>query len=383
MSSRHVDLSHGERGGRGEIRQSLRRGEPAQSLCDPPGIVDVALVEMDVDQQGQQRAGHGRRPYRRSVVFRIRSVPLEEVAGELRLAAGQVNRGERSDGIRVLLESLQELNCLLDTALPKAQIREADEGSVAPRRDAPIEMPGRFGELNLRLAPASCGREDPSVVGAAERGDNVPPLHEVLGRAHPLVRAGNVVDQLARPKERTERRVHDAEVGELTRDGRCQDLVEADQSVLDTVGQQEDAAEIGQRIELDGRIAEPAADGARFTEHGLPDLHVLFCEGVDDQDPSGFGCVLARLLEDAAGARQPSALHGPVAEDAPADPREPARRAASSRVQAFPSIGGVGTLVMLDSRGVFTLEVQSVSQAFERRARLILTRTHPIDDGSG
>ena len=45
-------------------------------------------------------------------------------------------------------------------------------------------------ELGLGLAPASGGSEDAAVVGTAERAGDVPPPHEVGGRAHPLFGRG-------------------------------------------------------------------------------------------------------------------------------------------------------------------------------------------------
>ena len=77
------------------------------------------------------------------------------------------------------LEPRQELGRLFEAALTDAQVTEADERGLAPRRHAPLEMTAGREKLRFRLVPTAGGSQDPSVVGTAERGDDVPPVHEV------------------------------------------------------------------------------------------------------------------------------------------------------------------------------------------------------------
>ena len=51
-----ADPSPGKRGSRREVRPALRAGELVQSLRGPVGAVEVALGEVDLDEQREQRA---------------------------------------------------------------------------------------------------------------------------------------------------------------------------------------------------------------------------------------------------------------------------------------------------------------------------------------
>jgi hypothetical protein len=181
---------------------------------------------MGVDQQGQQRAGHGRLADRRDLVVGGGGGPLEQVTGQGRLAAGQVEGGQGAHGVRVPVEAVQQLGRLLQPALADPQVGQADHGRGAPLRHAPVEVAGRLEQLGLGLVPApGCG-QDAAVVGPAEGGDHVAAPHQVGGRAHPLVGPGDVVDQLAGPEEPAHDRVHGGHLAQLVgADGR-QGLVE-------------------------------------------------------------------------------------------------------------------------------------------------------------
>jgi hypothetical protein len=178
--------------------------------------------------------------------------------------------------------------------------------------------------------------------------------------AHPLVRAGDVVDQLARPQQPAEDLVHRGQLGQLAGTGRRQRLVGEDHSLLDTIGHHEQATEIGHGEELDVGVPEPASDRDRLPEHGLTHLCVRFREGFDDQHPAMLGPIFTGLLEDGAGPRQPSAPDGPVAQDVAGDPGGGARRPARSHGLAFCAVGGVGALVVRRGGGVLLLEIQGL-----------------------
>ena len=209
-------------------------------------------------------------------------------------------------------------------------------------------------------------------MGAAEGGDDVAPLHALGGGAHPLVGARDVVDQLACPEEPAEDLVHRGQLSRLAGAQRGQRLVAEGHSLLDAVGHHEQATEVCQGQEFDIGIAESAPDRDRLPEQGLPHLGVRFREGADDQQPATLGSILACLLEDGAGSRQPSAPDRPVAKDVSGDPGERACRPARGHVLAFPAIEGVGALIVRRRGGVLALQIQRLGKALQRLARLDL-----------
>ena len=93
-------------------------GHPVQAPGHAGCALEVALLEQDVDEQREERADHGHLADRRNLVVRTCRGPLEEVAGEGRLATGEVEGGERAHGVGVLPEAVQQLRRLLDAALP-------------------------------------------------------------------------------------------------------------------------------------------------------------------------------------------------------------------------------------------------------------------------
>ena len=116
--------------------------------------------------------------------------PLQQVPRKRRVAAGQVESGQRGDDVRMLLESLEQQGGLLEAPLSDAQAGEADDRAVAPFRHPLVEAPRRLEQLDLRLLPPSGCRQDASVVGAAEGGDDVAPLYAWRRRASTGRRAG-------------------------------------------------------------------------------------------------------------------------------------------------------------------------------------------------
>ena len=162
--------------------------------------------------------------------------PLQQVAGQRGLAAGQVQRGQRADRVRVPVQAAQQLGRVLEPALPDPQVGQPDHRGLPAGGDAAVEVPGRGQQLGLGLGPAAGGGEDAAVVGPAERGDDRAALDPAGGGPHPLVRPGHVVDQLAGPEEAAEHRVDGGQVGHLAGAGGGHRLVEVHQALLDPVG---------------------------------------------------------------------------------------------------------------------------------------------------
>ncbi len=276
LTAGHANPPLRQRRDRPEIRPPLRLGDATQALGDPLRAVEVPFFEVGVDQKREQRAHHGRLADRGNLVILTLGGPLEQLPRTRRLAPGEVQGGERGNDVRMLLESLQQQRGLLQAALPDTQVREADDGGGAPCRHPQVEVPGGLDQLGLGLLPASGGCKDAAVVGAAEGGDDVAPLHALGSRAHPLVGARDVVDELARPQEPAEDLVNRGQLRRLACTGRCQRLVGQDQSLLDAIGHDEQATEICQCEKLDVGVAESASDHDRLAEQGLAHLRVRF-----------------------------------------------------------------------------------------------------------
>ena len=117
-------------------------GQASQALGRLVYPVQVALCEMDVDEQREQWAHHGRLADGGQDVVETHSAPLEKIPGHRRLAPGDVERGEGADRVRMGVEPLQEQGGFLEAPLPEAKVREPDQRHRAPRRHAPVEVPG-------------------------------------------------------------------------------------------------------------------------------------------------------------------------------------------------------------------------------------------------
>jgi hypothetical protein len=72
---------------------------------------------VDVDEEQQQRRHHGGLADRRDRVVSAFGGPLEQLSRECRVTAGEVEGGDRADGVRMVVESLQQLGGLVQAAL--------------------------------------------------------------------------------------------------------------------------------------------------------------------------------------------------------------------------------------------------------------------------
>ena len=88
----------------------------------PGGGVDVALREVDVDEQREQRTDHRRPADLGHRIVRPCGGPFEQVAGQRGLRAGEVEASERADGVGVRFEPRQELGRLLEPALADPEV---------------------------------------------------------------------------------------------------------------------------------------------------------------------------------------------------------------------------------------------------------------------
>jgi hypothetical protein len=100
------DLPLRERSDRSEIWATLCLGDATQAPGDPLCIVEVSLLEVDVDQEREQRTHHARLADRGNLTVQTLGGPLEQLPRQRRVTLGQVQGGQRPDGVRVLLETL-------------------------------------------------------------------------------------------------------------------------------------------------------------------------------------------------------------------------------------------------------------------------------------
>ena len=63
-------------------------------------------------------------------------------------------------GVRVLLQTLEQLPGLLQSALPDAQVGQPDDRGSASLRHALVKVPSGVNELHLGLLPASGSGQD-------------------------------------------------------------------------------------------------------------------------------------------------------------------------------------------------------------------------------
>ena len=336
----------------------------------------------DLDQQGQQRRDRDRLADRGHLVVRAGGGPLQQVGGQRGLAPGQVQRGQRADRVRVLVEAAQQLGRVLQPALPEPQVGQPDDRGLPAGGHAAVELPGRGQQLGLCLVPAAGGGEDAAVVGPAERGDDRAALHPAGDGPHPLVRPGDVVDQLAGPEEAAEHRVDGGKVAHLAGAGRGHRLVEVHQALLDPVGEDHQPAEVAERLELDVRVAAAPAGRDRLAQQGFPGRRVRLAERAEDQQPALLRAVRAGVGELCAGPGQPAALHRPLAEHAAADPAEGSGHATGVTGPPGPPVRRV-RLLEAGRRGlVLAAEVRGPPPPARGPARRRPTRSRP-DGGTG
>ena len=245
---------------------------------------------------------------------RPRGRPLKQVPDQRGPAAGTCSVAAGGP-CPVPVEPAQELGRILSR--PCCDRRSASR-IIARRggRDAAVEAGGPPVSRPAGLDPAR-RVEDAAVVGPAERGDHGAAA-TAGGGAHPG-RLGHVVEQLAGPEESAEHRVHRDQVGELARAGRGDRLVEEDEALLGPVGHDVEAAEVGQRLELDVAVVEAAPDGDGLTQQRLAGRQVGLAErAMISTQPCKVCPGRPRRGRVRARASHPAAR--PVVEDAAADP---------------------------------------------------------------
>ncbi len=205
-------------------------------------------------------------------------------------------------------------------------------------------------------------------MGSAGRGDDVAAFDPRIGRAHPSLGPRDVVDQFARREEPTEDRVDHSHIGDLIGAERGPCLVAVDQPFLDAIRHHEHAAQVGQRHELDIRVAVPPAYLDRLAQQRLTNGRIRLDERAEDEHPTVLRLILAGLTEQRAGPREPSATHRPFAEDGACDPEQrpgdPSGRANVPRL----TVRGVRALVVFGGREVLAFEIQRLTQRLQRLA---------------
>ena len=175
-----------------------------------------------------------------------------------------------------------------------------------------------FGQGGVGFRPSSGSGQDPAVVRAAERrdGGQSSALGDHLADSDPLIGAPDIVGVLAGREELAEDLLEHAEVLDVTAGDRRERFVEQHHAFFVAVAVHEAGAEVGQRHELQIRVAR-----RRATANASPKAHLLrrpvILEHAQVQrNPATFGRI-GRVTQQRLGARQPTAAHRPVADDLP------------------------------------------------------------------
>ena len=239
--------------GRGRRRRA-RWGRPCSSaqVCSctatSRGRRGVAGGEVEVDQQREERGGG------HAGAADLGERPLDDVGGQLVLAADVVQRGDGRGGFdRAAIDAGQQLLGLLEPALPQPELGQPDERglALALRTDRP-EANG-VGEGGVGLGPPPGRGEEAAVVGPAERRDvrDLAAGGDRLADADPLVRPPDVVGVLARREQLAEHLGEDEEVVDLAAGDAGERLVEVHHALVDAVVVHEGGAEVGEGVELE------------------------------------------------------------------------------------------------------------------------------------
>ncbi len=186
-----------------------------QTLCGLLGLFYTSLLEVDVDQEREQRTLHAGRAHGRNFVVGSLGGPFEQVPCQRNVAACEMECGEDPYRVRMLLQTLEQLPSLLQSTLPDAQVGQPDDRGSTSLRHALVKVSSGVNELYLGLLPASGSGQDAPIVCAAECGDGVSAGHHLRRSTYPLVRARDIVDQFARPEEPAEQVVHGYDLGQL------------------------------------------------------------------------------------------------------------------------------------------------------------------------
>lgn len=218
------------------------------------GGLNGASGQLDVDEHGEQSA------LNRVLEAARGQGSFQNVPGQLRLPASEVQRRERPHCVLVLLEPGEQVARLLQPALVQAQVRQPAQHVAADLAVLAGKHVQRAGKLSFGLGPPARRGQDAPVVRAAvpaNRGEPPPP-HVVVRRAQPLLSASDVVRALAGMEQPTEDTFHDRQVLNITGADNRQRLVETGHSLADVAGEAEHDPQGRERVALEVRIATPA-----------------------------------------------------------------------------------------------------------------------------
>jgi predicted kinase len=196
---------------------------------------------------------------------------VQRGGGEVVLATGEVHEGERERGGRPVLEAAQQLSGLVDAALQHAQVRQPAPGVGTVGVGAAV-LP-RLDQGRLALGPPSDATEDGPVgepaMGVQHLGSTAEAVEEELGdEAGPLVGPLRRAGVVAGRQHGAEARRRHLEVVHLAGGERGHGLVEASEAVGGAPLRDEGVAAVGQRPDLEARVAEGDGDGERLVGSG-------------------------------------------------------------------------------------------------------------------
>jgi hypothetical protein len=220
---------------------------------------------------------------------------------------------KRARRIHVARETVEQLLGFVEAPLPDTQISQPGQRATAQRAVTKTSQADGLGQCAIGFEPASSGRQDTAVVGAAERRDSrkASPFRNRLPDTDPLIGARHVVRVLAGREELAEDLLQNAEVVDIAAGHRGERLVEEHHAFFRPVGTHEARAEVRERHELEVAVAKAACELERLSKALLLSTrspsNMLFSATYPTSEDSGSSAsnVCARAIQPLMTAPSP------------------------------------------------------------------------------
>jgi hypothetical protein len=336
-----------------------------RALRELPGdgsrLVQVSCGEVHVRQGGEQ----GRRRRARPVEWF--ECTFEDVTGDSRPPAGELDRGTRTRGAGIVVESFEQLLGFLEPALTDPEVGQPNERSGPQRAVTEAPQPHGVHERLIGLGPASRRRQHAAVVRPAERRHRrqVPAPGDVLTDADPLIGPPDVVGVLTGREQLAEDLFEHGEVVDLVPGDRGQGLVEQVHPLLGAIGVHPAGAEVGQRHQLEVGVADRPGDGQRRGEVLLLARPVSLEHAAVERHPTRLGRVGGGLR---LRPCDPAVHDRPVAQHRTMHERQRSGDADRSQLVTRGAVRAVGMFPRLDRAREVLLEVGRPGQPLHRVA---------------
>ena len=122
-----TDAAARQRSDRTKVLASVVACTQVELLRGCSGLVNQVCAEVDINEKSEKWRSAGTRH------IDLAECSFEDVSGKGRLTVGETNGGERSGDLRVggRIQTFEQLFCLLDPALPDAQVGQPHQCAAA------------------------------------------------------------------------------------------------------------------------------------------------------------------------------------------------------------------------------------------------------------